>query len=172
MENNYLRDYAPAFGRYFESDPIGLAGGSYSTYSYVDNNPISNIDPSGLQRALPGLPGLPISPGGIFNPFQGESMHFADLVMQAASQLADTVGQMCKTCPACTPYPKGTIGWTRLDTTHTHYPIMGPHLHLRQVNQRPGDCKCFWNDAKPDVAAPPPAPGWVDLTGGEPPLSP
>lgn len=32
---NYFRDYDPAVGRYVESDPIGLSGGSYSTYTYV-----------------------------------------------------------------------------------------------------------------------------------------
>ena len=42
------RDYDPASGRYIESDPIGLAGGSYSTYAYVDNEPVSLIDVTGL----------------------------------------------------------------------------------------------------------------------------
>lgn len=31
-----------------ESDPIGLAGASYSTYAYALGNPISNGDPMGL----------------------------------------------------------------------------------------------------------------------------
>jgi type VI secretion system secreted protein VgrG len=31
-----------------ESDPIGLAGGSYSTYGYAGGNPLSNRDPAGL----------------------------------------------------------------------------------------------------------------------------
>jgi RHS repeat-associated protein len=44
---NYSRDYDPSVGRYAESDPIGLAGGSYSTYSYANGNPSSNVDPTG-----------------------------------------------------------------------------------------------------------------------------
>jgi hypothetical protein len=45
---NYSRDYDPAVGRYVESDPMGLRGGSYSTYAYGLGNPLSNIDPLGL----------------------------------------------------------------------------------------------------------------------------
>jgi RHS repeat-associated protein len=46
---NYFRDYDPQTGRYMESDPVGLAGGSYSTYAYAAGNPISNVDPMGLE---------------------------------------------------------------------------------------------------------------------------
>ena len=48
LNYNYFRDYDPAVGRYVESDLIGLAGGSYSTYAYVGGDPISSLDPSGL----------------------------------------------------------------------------------------------------------------------------
>jgi len=43
-----MRDYDPQVGRYIESDPIGLAGGSYSTYIYCAANPVMGIDSSGL----------------------------------------------------------------------------------------------------------------------------
>ena len=44
---NWNRDYVPEIGRYIQSDPIGLAGG-FATYSYVDADPLRQIDSTGL----------------------------------------------------------------------------------------------------------------------------
>ena len=45
---NYFRDYDPAVGKYVESDPIGLDGGTMSTYTYVGDSPTMASDPLGL----------------------------------------------------------------------------------------------------------------------------
>jgi RHS repeat-associated protein len=39
LHYNYFRDYDPLTGRYIQADPIGLAGGSMSLYTYANNAP-------------------------------------------------------------------------------------------------------------------------------------
>jgi hypothetical protein len=47
-----------------ESDPIGLYGGSWSTYSYTNDSPIDNSDRLGLQT----IPAVPVGPGPLIIP--------------------------------------------------------------------------------------------------------
>ena len=48
---NCFRDYDPSTGRYPENDPKGLKGGSFSTYTYVNGNPLRFADPTGVSTS-------------------------------------------------------------------------------------------------------------------------
>lgn len=50
LHQNYHRDYDPATGKYWESDPLGMKAG-VNTYTYVMDNPEAYNDPTGLQAA-------------------------------------------------------------------------------------------------------------------------
>jgi len=46
LHYNYFRYYNPQNGRYITPDPIGLEGG-INLFTYVGNNPVNRIDPTG-----------------------------------------------------------------------------------------------------------------------------
>ena len=52
LNYNYFRDYDSVTGRYVESDPHGLHGGSLSTYAYAANDPLFFVDPFGLDLTV------------------------------------------------------------------------------------------------------------------------
>jgi RHS repeat-associated protein len=51
LNQNYFRDYDPLTGKYIESDPIGLKAG-VNTYTYGLDNPVMNIDNTGLNTKV------------------------------------------------------------------------------------------------------------------------
>lgn len=61
LHYNYQRDgYDAATGRYTQSDPLGLFGGSLSTYGYANQNPLSFTDPTGEAAQLAWCFGGPV----------------------------------------------------------------------------------------------------------------
>ena len=60
------RDYDPATGRFTSRDPI-LQSGGLNVYAYVNGNPVSHRDPTGLAEGG-GFIGLRCSPSASSSP--------------------------------------------------------------------------------------------------------
>jgi RHS repeat-associated protein len=102
LHYNLNRSYHPGGGRYTQADPIDLKGG-WNRYSYVGQDPLSNIDPSGLAwrcstngfvttctNPSPGIPGDDFPPVPILPPSPGLSLPTLPIV-----QIINTIIEMC-----------------------------------------------------------------------------
>src|SRR5580693_1458761 len=98
-----MRSLTPATGRYLQSDPIGLAGGSLSTYGYALNNPANLVDQWGLASGS-------ITFGG--NALYGNSGGTLDFGLGA-----DTSGNICIVSTLFIPVPQATIRQGRNSTS-------------------------------------------------------
>lgn len=96
LHYNYFRNYDPGVGGYTQSDPIGLAGGQFSTYSYVGGRPLSKKDPSGLWDGNEEFPGDP-PPYPWPQPEDGTSGNFPEtnIPMHAPETCCDDEYQSC-----------------------------------------------------------------------------
>ncbi|MGE0278710.1 MAG: RHS repeat domain-containing protein [Nitrospiraceae bacterium] len=68
LHYNYFRDFAPALGRYVESDPLGRRGG-LNGYEYVRSNPLFDLDPTGAvswRGTFVGISAVKGAGGGVF----------------------------------------------------------------------------------------------------------
>jgi RHS repeat-associated protein len=71
LHYNYIRVYNPALGRYDEADPIGILRGKNHLYVYVDDQPLSRTDPTGLAWSGNFWPGFTPQDGVCSSPAGG-----------------------------------------------------------------------------------------------------
>jgi RHS repeat-associated protein len=148
LNQNINRDYDPLAGSYIESDPIGLWGGSFSTYSYGNGNPVSNIDPTGQQIAIE----APVVIGGgailacyITGTCQQIAQDLINMYSRSRGK-SDPVSGLSPVNPGrdckgnCNPCPPNKF-WQAAGDAHGS--TGGSHWHGIVYNQDPQTCMCY-----------------------------
>lgn len=101
------RYYSPSLQRFVSEDPLGLAGNSVNLYEYVYDNPVTRIDPLGLQEII-----------------LSEELEIDPDLINQAKQLAAPENSL--------PMPDGgrldISGRAHIDPA-TEQPIPTPHVH-------------------------------------------
>ena len=86
LYHNGFRDYAPGWGRYVQSDPIGLGGGM-NAYAYAAGNPLARSDPHGTDLEVDIYP---LAPQPVDRPTY--QLHQSSV----QEQLDQISGQLCR----------------------------------------------------------------------------
>jgi type VI secretion system secreted protein VgrG len=73
---------------------------------------------------------------------------------QIAQGIAKKIEELCesKSCPPCTPYPVGTIGYQGPEVGTKGRDAGVPHYWLYEVQQKPSNCECFWRERTKAIA--------------------
>jgi hypothetical protein len=101
--------YNPSVGRFLSEDPIGFSGG-LNLYQYVNNNPVTFVDPRGLDGFVAGLVEILLKPFEIlfhglcaldplctFNEAVcGREEEFTEGIMEATSGLPEERVETCQ----------------------------------------------------------------------------
>jgi RHS repeat-associated protein len=136
LNYNYRRDYDPHTGRYVQSDPSGLAGGS-STYAYANGNPLLLFDRHGY--AATDAPGaleslIPVWGSGREAVNDWSEGRYASAAWNAGLAVTDVVPGKVLIGAACKGVLKVAKGSTSLLKTARNVPISDPG-RVKEINK-------------------------------------
>lgn len=150
---NGFRDYDPVTGRYVQSDPIGLGGG-INTYTYVGGNPVSYVDPKGLNPLTGAATATGAELGTMVFPGPGTVIG-AGLGFLGGYLIADQLGNLIFAKPpdnAYDPYGPKAPGKPTPDDGFEE--PKGGDDWVPNPNPGRGGSSYGWKDAKGDVWCP------------------